>query len=200
MGPHPAVLMLTHQWGAGPAARTASARGRCTCCSSSRSRGPAAPRCGRRPPGASRSRGSSSPAVGGPCEGQGGTKGPRGASHGVPTGRSAGLRARDPREHRGNLKDPGLGLVFGSQKVSVQGFWCTWTCPGAARLLPQALTLSFCFSVSRLLSSSRSYRVISTFFSQSRMRRGNSVSSVSRQAGMTASQTPRSAPAPCHPA
>lgn len=50
-------------------------------------------------------------------------------------------------------------------------------------------TLSFCFSVSRLLSSSRSYSVISTFLSQSRMRRGNSVSSVSRQAGMTASHT-----------
>lgn len=52
-----------------------------------------------------------------------------------------------------------------------------------------SLTLSFCFSVSRLLSSSRSYRVISTFLSQSLMRRGNSVSSVSRHAGMTARHT-----------
>lgn len=52
---------LTRQWGAGPAGRTASAQGRCTCCSSSRNPGPAAPRGGLQPPGASRSRGSSSP-------------------------------------------------------------------------------------------------------------------------------------------
>lgn len=52
---------LTHQWGAGPAGRTASALGRCTCCSSSRSPGPAAPQGGLQPPGASHSRGSSSP-------------------------------------------------------------------------------------------------------------------------------------------
>lgn len=58
---------LTHQWGAGPAARTASARGRCTCYSSSRSPGPAAPRGGLRPPGASHSRGSSSPVGAGSC-------------------------------------------------------------------------------------------------------------------------------------
>lgn len=47
------------------------------------------------------------------------------------------------------------------------------------------LTLSFCFSVSRLLSSSRSYRVTSTFFSQSLMRRGNSFSSFSKQGAMS---------------
>lgn len=50
------------------------------------------------------------------------------------------------------------------------------------------LTLSFCFSVSRLLSSSRSYSVTRTFFSQSLIRSGNSVSSLSRQGSMTARQ------------
>lgn len=47
------------------------------------------------------------------------------------------------------------------------------------------LTLSFCFSVRRLLSWSRSYSVTSTFFSQSLMRRGNSLISESKQGSMT---------------
>lgn len=53
------------------------------------------------------------------------------------------------------------------------------------KVFPQ-LTLSFCFSVSRLLLSSRSYRVTRTFFSQSLMRRGNSFSSLSTQGSMSA--------------
>lgn len=57
----PRTLTLTHQWGADPAGQTASGQGRCTCCSSSQSLGPAAPQDGLQPPGASRSRGSSSP-------------------------------------------------------------------------------------------------------------------------------------------
>lgn len=58
---HSRVWGLTHQWDAGPAGQTASVQERCTCCSSSRSPGPAAPRGGLLPPGASHSHGSSSP-------------------------------------------------------------------------------------------------------------------------------------------
>lgn len=57
-------LERTHQQGAGPVDRTASGRGRCTCCSSSGSHGPAGPGCARRPAAASRSRRSSSPGPG----------------------------------------------------------------------------------------------------------------------------------------
>lgn len=51
----------THQRGAGPAGQTASGRGRCTCCSSSRSHEPAGPESDRQPGASSRSRRSSSP-------------------------------------------------------------------------------------------------------------------------------------------
>lgn len=54
----------TRQQGAGPADQTASGRGRCTCCSSSGSHGPAGPRCARQPAAASHSHGSSSPGPG----------------------------------------------------------------------------------------------------------------------------------------
>lgn len=57
-------LKHTRQQGAGPADRTASGRGRCTCCSSSGSRGPAGPGCALQPAVASRSRRSSSPEPG----------------------------------------------------------------------------------------------------------------------------------------
>lgn len=52
---------LTHHWGADPAGQTANGQGRCTCCNSSQSLGPAAPQGGLQPPGASHSHGSSSP-------------------------------------------------------------------------------------------------------------------------------------------
>lgn len=55
------LLLLTRRLGAGRADRTASGRGRCTCCSSSRSRGPAGPESARQPAASSRSRRSSSP-------------------------------------------------------------------------------------------------------------------------------------------
>lgn len=53
--------LRTRPWGAGPAGRTASGRGRCTCCSSSGSHEPAGPGSGLQPPASSRSRRSSSP-------------------------------------------------------------------------------------------------------------------------------------------
>lgn len=54
------------------------------------------------------------------------------------------------------------------------------------RHINTTLTLSFCFSFSRSLSWSRSYRVTRTFFSQSLIRMGNSFSSLSMQGSMSA--------------
>lgn len=54
----------TRPRGAGRAGRTASAQGRCTCCSSSRSPGPAGPESGHQPAVSSHSRRSSSPEQG----------------------------------------------------------------------------------------------------------------------------------------
>lgn len=55
------MCVRTRRRGAGRAGRTASGRGRCTCCSSSRSREPAGPESVRQPAASSRSRRSSSP-------------------------------------------------------------------------------------------------------------------------------------------
>ena len=55
------LCVHTHRRGAGRAGRTASGRGRCTCCSSSRSREPAGPESAHQPAASSRSRRSSSP-------------------------------------------------------------------------------------------------------------------------------------------
>ena len=116
---------LTRQWGAGPAARTASAQGRCTCCSSSRSPGPAVPRDGRQPPGASHSRGSSSP-VGaemlcdrGPGEAVGASQGPFPPTGGQSRQRPAKVRVQD--EGRGT---PGLRMREGGPGVKTLRFHC----------------------------------------------------------------------------
>lgn len=57
----PFGLLRTRRWGAGQAGRTASGLGRCTCCSSSRSREPAGPESDRQPAASSHSHRSSSP-------------------------------------------------------------------------------------------------------------------------------------------
>ena len=80
--------------------------------------------------------------------------------------------------------DLGMGLgISASLGPEVRASSGSSKCPETGR--EKTLTRSFCFSVRRLLSSSLSYSVTRTFLSQSRMRRGNSVSSESRQGGMS---------------
>ena len=93
------------------------------------------------------------------------------------------------------LLEQGCGLIFGGLDLGT-GLWISASLGPEVRASSgpskcpetegeRALTRSFCFSVRRLLSSSLSYSVTRTFLSQSRMRSGNSVSSESRQGGMS---------------